>query len=300
MVPTGIIPVLLLVLVLFHVPVALAWGPQGHALIADIASEHLSPDARQEVDRLLAVEQYSYLDRIASWADAVSHKNRRATAPWHYVDIPLKADHYDARRDCGHDNCIVARLQQYARILADPKTSDHKRLEALKFVVHFVGDAQQPLHAASNHDAGGNGVKLVYFGRHTNLHRLWDSTILDRALHLHVGHNYTINYRITHKVAQRLSADIPAVTRKNWTHAVESTTLQQAIINWINQAHAIAQKTAYGALPDKPRHNWSKTYQNRAWPVIRLQIQRGGIRLAATLNTLLDPQTRDRFLADSP
>lgn len=300
MAPTKIIPSLLLILALFHASAALAWGPQGHALIADIASDNLSHQARQEIDRLLAVGHYKYLDRIASWADAVSHKNRRATAPWHYVDIPLQADHYNARRDCDHDNCIVARLQQYARILADPQASDHKRLEALKFVVHFVGDAQQPLHAASNHDAGGNAVKLIYFGRHTNLHRIWDSTILDRALHLHVGHNYTINYRTTNNVAKRLNADIPEATRENLAHAVENTTLQKAVIDWVNQAHVIAQKTAYGALPDKPRHSWSKTYQRRAWPAIRLQIQRGGIRLAATLNTLLNPQTRDRFLADSP
>lgn len=268
--------------------IAFAWGPHGHALIAEIATAHLDTQTRHAVSRLLATGGQKRLDKIASWADAIRHK-RHYTGPWHYVDIPLQARGYNKQRDCPDGNCVVARIVYFADILGDRSASNVKRLEALKFVVHFVGDAQQPLHAENNYDAGGNQVKLTYFGYHTNLHSLWDSGILERALHLHVGPHYSIQYKKTRKIAKRLDGGITSAERHRWAHKLAATNLKHATIHWVNQAHRLARDVAYGDLPEGSKKQQDKAYQRRAWAVERRQIQRGGVRLAATLNAIFNP-----------
>ncbi|HET7314504.1 S1/P1 nuclease [Salinisphaera sp.] len=265
---------------------ALAWGPQGHALIADIAARHLSAAARREVTRLLAIDDAHGLDRIASWADA-ARRDRPGTGPWHYVDIPLTARGYKAQRDCPRAHCVVARIPYYARILGDRSATSAQRLEALKFVVHFVADIQQPLHAENHHDAGGNDVDLTYFGDQSNLHALWDSGILEHALHLHVGRHFSIDYGATRAAARRLDSNISLAEHRRWTRVLADSGLARAAVHWANQAHALARRVAYANLGLLSGNDGSARYQRQAWPVIRRQLERGGIRLAATLDAVL-------------
>ncbi|AWN17268.1 S1/P1 nuclease [Salinisphaera sp. LB1] len=265
---------------------AQAWGPQGHALIADIAAVHLTPHARTEVSRLLAADGHDRLDEIASWPDAIRHA-RPATAPWHYVDIPLEASAYNAARDCPHGDCVVARISYFAHVLADRSAPQAQRIEALKFLVHFVADVQQPLHAEDHDDRGGNDVKLSYFGHRSNLHRIWDSGIVDHALDLHVGRHYAIDYAPTRAAAARLDAGITPRECNEWRRGIHGARLSAAAVRWANQAHRLARRVAYADLPAPPRRNWSATYQRKTWPVVRRQILRGGVRLAAVLNTSL-------------
>lgn len=265
---------------------ALAWGPQGHALIADIAAAHLSPAASAQVARLLARDGHDHLDEIASWADAIRHQ-RRGTGRWHYVDIPLDASHYEAARDCPHANCVIARLAAFAHVLGDRHAAPAARVEALKFVVHLVGDVHQPMHAEDDHDKGGNDVRLTYFGRRRSLHSIWDGVILDRALGLTVHRHYTIDYGPTRRTAARLDGDITARQRRIWSRAISAETIQRAATRWADQAHRLARTVAYGDLPAPPRRNWSGTYQQAAWPVVRRQIERAGVRLAVVLNAEL-------------
>lgn len=265
---------------------ALAWGPQGHALVADIAAAHLNPTAQATVSRLLASEGYIHLDEIASWPDAI-RSDRADTGPWHYVDIPLDKMHYQARRDCPNRDCVVARIPYFADILADNTRPEAQRVEALKFLVHFVGDIQQPMHAEDDSDKGGNEVELTYFSHPTNLHAMWDSGIVDRALDLHVAPDYSIDYAPTRRAARRLDRQIGRIERRAWARDIERDRLQAAAIHWAEQAHELAQDVAYAELPPAPRQHWSSAYQHKAWPVARRQIQRGGIRLAAVLNAIL-------------
>lgn len=271
---------------LFFAMPAMAWGPQGHALVADIAAAHLTPAAQAKVADLLARDGVDHLDKIASWPDAIRSK-RPATGPWHYVDIPLGADHYQARRDCPRDNCVIARLAQYANVLGDASAAPDQRLEALKFVVHFVGDVHQPLHAENHDDKGGNAVHLRYFGHRTNLHAVWDSGIIEHALGLTVHRGFTIDYGPTRAAAEQLDARVTPHERKIWGRDIHADRLQQAAIRWADQSHRLARTVAYADLPPTPRDDWSEAYQRRAWPVVRRQIQRAGIRLAGVLNAVL-------------
>lgn len=161
---------------------AQAWGPLGHRLVARLADGDLGPQARAGINRLLQGEADPTLAGIANWADELRGSDPglgKRSARWHYVNIGGDGCAYDAARDCPGGNCVVAALEAQAAILADASRSDAERRQALKFVVHFVGDAHQPLHAGHAEDRGGNDYQVNWRGKGSNLHSLWDSGMLN-------------------------------------------------------------------------------------------------------------------------
>lgn len=160
---------------------ALAWGATGHRMVARLAAQQLTPQARARIDALLAGEPDPTLAGIANWADELRGNDPnlgKATARWHYVNL---ADHdcdYDPPRDCADGNCAIAAINRQTAILADTNQPEDARLQALKFVVHLVGDVHQPLHAGYARDKGGNDVQINFHDKGGNLHSLWDSGML--------------------------------------------------------------------------------------------------------------------------
>jgi len=149
-----------------------AWGAQGHRLVAEVADTRLNPAARAEVDRLLATEPGATLASIAPWADQLRAKDPglgRRSAGWHYVNIAEDGCQYEPAKHCKNGNCIVEALKAQSAILGDHSLTDGERLQALKFVVHMVGDVHQPMHAGYGHDKGGNDFQLQFGNRGTNL-----------------------------------------------------------------------------------------------------------------------------------
>ena len=129
-----------------------AWGSQGHQVIAGLALAQLTPKARAEVDRLLSLEPGETLVSVSTWAD--EHKNP-STARWHYVNFPRDSCSFDSARDCPDGKCLIAAIEQQTAVLAS-SVPDEKRINALKYLVHLVGDVYQPLHAGYFDDKGGN------------------------------------------------------------------------------------------------------------------------------------------------
>lgn len=123
---------------------AMAWGTEGHQVIASLAQAQLTTKARAEVNRLLALEPGETLASISTWAD--EHRNR-ATGPWHYVNFPRDSCTYDAHRDCPDGKCVVGAISKQIIILAS-KAPDESRLKALKYIVHLVGDVHQTVAPA--------------------------------------------------------------------------------------------------------------------------------------------------------
>lgn len=150
----------------------LAFGGVGHRLIAEQAEARLTPAARAEATRLLALEPGATLVSVSTWAD----ENRTlGTAAWHYVNFPRgEPCQYQAAKLCIEGNCVVGALEKQLALLASA-ASDAERLTALKYVVHLVADVHQPLHAGFFDDRGGNSYQLQAFDRGTNLHSLWDT-----------------------------------------------------------------------------------------------------------------------------
>ena len=156
------------------VSTAHAWGTEGHQVIALIAQSQLTAKARAEVDRLLAQEPGATLASVSTWAD--EHRNP-STAPWHYVNFPRGNCIYDEQRDCPDGRCVVVAIKKELALLASGAPDD-KRLNALKYVVHFVGDVHQPLHAGYFDDKGGNMYQLQAFMKGSNLHAVWDTGLI--------------------------------------------------------------------------------------------------------------------------
>lgn len=159
-----------------------AWSGFGHQLVGELAERQLSESARAQIADLLRDEPEQTLASIAVWPDTVRKQSAwKFTAPFHYVYIQDDACRYDAARDCPDGSCIVAALDRYGAELRDTTLPREKRAEALKFVVHFVGDVHQPLHAGNRADEGGNDFQVNLDGEGTNLHSVWDYRILHSA-----------------------------------------------------------------------------------------------------------------------
>src|SRR3954463_3056035 len=175
------VPAILLLLLLSIPAHVFAWGRDGHAIVAQIAESRLTPKAKAAVDELLGKQTMS---GVSSWADQI-RKERDETATWHYVDIPYEMRAYDAARDGKNGNNVIDKIVDFANVLNDRTRPAADREEALKFLIHFVGDIHQPLHSAErNEDKGGN-FRLVFFldePQAVNLHKVWDSVLLKHMM----------------------------------------------------------------------------------------------------------------------
>ena len=187
-------PVLLVLLLAASQPV-LAWSALGHRLVGALAERHLTPTAERQVQALLQGEPDPTLAGVATWADALRDDDPerfKATARWHYVNSP--GCEYVPARDCPDGNCATGAIEAQRAILADRNQPLAARRDALKFLVHFVGDIHQPMHASSRNDKGGNDYQISLrtdlepeaYARNryangvmaANMHSIWDYYIL--------------------------------------------------------------------------------------------------------------------------
>jgi len=258
--PKFLIPVLLLLLP----GPAQAWGPQGHEIVALIAMAELSPPAQAQVARLLGGPAMMVHD--SNWADEIRDQ-RRNTGRWHYVDIPLQAPGYDARRDCPGQDCVVAQIENDLRVLSNPRLSDPVRADALRFLIHFVADVHQPLYAEDHDDRGGNQVRVMMGRYRASLHRVWDSEVVD-ALGSDAGTE-----------ANAIARSITPGQRKSWASGAPA--------QWANEAHAIARDQIYPPLAGQREVRLPRDYAYRQAPVTRMLLAKAGVRLAFLLNTVL-------------
>ena len=257
-----------LVLALLFVPhEAHAWGRLGHRLVAALAWDDLTPQARAQIADLLKDEADATLPGIASWADELREHDPdlgKRTGSWHYVNIAEDDCHYDAAKHCRNGNCVVEAIRAQTAILADTSRSRAERLQALKFVVHFVGDVHQPLHAGYAHDKGGNDFQVQFDGRGTNLHSLWDSGML-KAADLEEA-----------QWLQRLRAIPLAVD-------VPGRPLPPPSSQWAEASCRIMLRP--GFYP--PKATIGDAYVQTWRPLAEEQLRRAGAELAVTLNAAL-------------
>lgn len=238
------------------------WGPDGHRIVAEVALGRLSHSVADETRRLLGGQN---ITEIASWADQV-RTQRPSTGPWHYIDIEIGDSSYVPARDCKEDACVIAAVAAQMTILSDRRRPDSLRAEALKYVVHFIGDLHQPLHAGERADKGGNDVKLTFQGRQTNLHSLWDSGML-----LSFGQSDADIVRDINDELHRRD-DVKATTKGT-------------VVDWVMESHDIARDVVYRNLPNSLEI--TPAYVDAARPVIHDRLLRAGVRLAVMLERAL-------------
>ena len=288
-----------------------AWGCKGHQTIALIAERHLAPEVRQYLEALLRddpvdteLKRYcgnfngSLFADSSTWPDDV--RNTRNNGAWHYIDIPRGASRGPIENFCGDSGCITRAIADQLAILKDPHALPRKRAEAVRYLIHFIGDLHMPLHAATNNDEGGNCVPVQYFRRvpkeqnrsySPNLHSLWDSTIVERDMEGADPREYS-------DFLEKSFADDFARWQRAGIH----------VDDWAWESHDLAQSVAYGKLRpkdpvEKPAPANACTddnnvgdrmlqmhfavgakYQDAAALVIEKRLAQAGIRLAMVLS----------------
>jgi nuclease S1 len=310
---------ILLVLAIVSLPArARAWGCEGHQVVALLAEKHLTPHALAMAKKILAegpidpsLSRYCKEGGIDAMADASTwpddiRSSRPETAPWHYVDIPLGTTRRDVEKFCDpKESCVTRAITDQLAILRSNDSDLRKRADALRFLIHFVGDLHQPLHAVTNNDQGGNCVPVAFFdvlpqlrnpqteSYAPNLHGVWDTNILAKATEGKTVDQFATNLdqSFRRKIVrwQKGSADVDA---------------------WAWESYQLAVKKVYGKLPvrvpvETPKlitscadDNHVSTrmlelnervvdpYQNMAIPVVRERLAQAGARLALMLNQL--------------
>lgn len=161
-----------------------AWGPQGHMVVAQVADNNLTPAAKKAVAKHLSNQT---LADVANWADSIkSNAEWVHTKPWHFLDLADGEDY--ATVEHSHDGDVVEAITEMVKSLKDQRTTPVEKSNALKFLVHFMGDIHQPLHIGRPDDRGGNDFKVVFEGRKTNLHTLWDSLMIMKSPMDHIAY----------------------------------------------------------------------------------------------------------------
>lgn len=238
---------------------ALAWGNVAHRAIVNLVEERLTPEAAKEVQRLLALENATKLSEVVMWADMIRRQEIPGT-PDHDVPIPFEAEGYDAERDC-QKLCIVKGIPLYLEKLADKTKSDAERLEALKYVIHLVGDIHQPLHTSQD-----GGSQLVNWdGKIVYLHILWDVTVLSAT--------YPNPDVLAPAIAKRLRPMSDCGTADQWA----------------NEGHKIEQAFVYPALGSERAQPIpiSAEYASKTLPIVEERLALATMRLSCMLNGAL-------------
>lgn len=263
---------------------ASAYWEYGHETIASIAYRNVKPETRRAIDRLLAKQGLletptcpaRTIEQASVWADCIKPLGARFSYAynWHYQNISI-CKPFTLKGNCPDGNCVSAQVERDVKLLQDKHVPVREKVMALAFLVHFVGDLHQPLHAGDKDDLGGNRARTDYGSyapERLNLHSILDGWLAERAI----------------STPPPLIQAYPAVDRA----AMGAGTVEDwSRENW-DVAH-LAYATAFGGDPcrsDLPaRGKLDDAGVELLVPVMRRQITRGGLRLARLLDEAFGP-----------
>lgn len=242
--------------------ICISWGGTGHKTVAKIAENHLSENAKAAVKALLG--EQSMAD-VASWADQLRNDpNYSNTGSWHYINAPLGLSYEDFSKtvkDQGATN-VYGALLKCEDDIKSKMTTFQQKADALKFIIHFVGDMHQPMHVSRAEDKGGNVIQLAFDGKSTNLHSLWDSGLINKQGETFEQMAVAYDQATLEEIQQWQSTDP---------------------MQWAYESYEIAAKLYAEADKDKqPGDAYYQTYI----PIVQQRIEKAGIRLAGILNEL--------------
>jgi hypothetical protein len=237
-----------------------AWGQTGHRITGAIAELYLSDEARAAVRALLPneslAEASTYADEMRSNPDEFWQKE---AGPYHYVSVPVGETYKEHKHAPEYGDAYTA-LKKFTNIVKEGKAPLAERQRALRFIIHIIGDLHQPLHAGNGTDRGGNDVDVEFFWDDSNLHRVWDSGLLDRRQLSYTEWTQWLSEKITAEQAKEWSITDPVV------YITESAAIRDTI------------------YPEGDKLSWDYLYQSM--PIVKVRLQEGGVRIAAHLNEM--------------
>jgi len=240
-----------------------AWGPDGHATIGILAISQLRPDVRRELESIVNPLDDQTMLKACNWPDSIRETEEFAwTAPRHYVNIPRGDFTYLESRDCPDQLCATQAIKQEAANLGNRQASKEQRWQAFAWLCHLVGDLHQPLHAGFADDRGGNDFDIIFKGEQMNLHRYWDSEL--------------INHRAGswQNLIRLVSASPIVQAGTNWS--------PEMVNDWTNESHKLVVERLYPAsmIIDE-------SYERQSWELVQQQLNSAATRLALIINSEL-------------
>ena len=281
---------LAMLIALFTASPAYSYWEYGHASVASIAWQQMRPDTRRAVARLLAQGRLldtpgcpvTTIEQASVWADCIKPLGDRFTYAfsWHYQNVNV-CQPFDLKAACKDGNCVSAQIERQARLLADPDVPQREKLMALAFLVHFVGDIHQPMHAGDHADLGGNQVPVNYglIGGRANLHSVWDGWLAERAITTPPANASGLLGQLSPAKREQIAAG----SVEDWSREMWS------------KARTLAYDTLFGdpcgaRSPQRP--TLTEAQVQALIPAVRENVTAGGIRLARLLDDALGPQRK--------
>ncbi len=267
---------------------ARAYWEYGHETVASIAWQQMRPDTRRAVVALLRQGRLldtptcpvATIEQASLWADCIKPLGERFAYAysWHYQNVDV-CKPFDLKGPCKDGNCVSAQIERQARLLADPMVPQREKVMALAFLIHFVGDLHQPLHAGDNDDLGGNRVPVNYglIGGRTNLHGIWDGWLAERAITTPPAGASGLLSQLSPAERERIAGgSVEEWSREQWS-----------------RSRTLAYDTLFGdpCGPRSPtRPTLTEAQVQALIPAVRENVVAGGLRLARLLDDALGPQ----------
>jgi len=232
------------------------WGATGHRATGWVAEKYLNKNAKKQLDRILNGQSLAI---ASTWMDEIrSDSAYNYTADWHWVTIQNGETYEQSIKNPNGD--VIQTLERIVAELKSKKLSPQQETEYVKMLIHLIGDLHQPLHVGVGNDRGGNDVKVMWFRVDSNLHRVWDSDMIDDS---------KLSYT---ELAQSLDKPTP-------------TQLQQwqkiSIRDWAAESVSY-RKQVYDYAPGKLGYTYSYKY----FPIVRERLLQAGVRIASVLNDI--------------
>ena len=236
------------------------WGKNGHRATGQIAEEYLTKRAKKKINKILKGQSLAF---VSTFADEIkSDKQYNAYYSWHYINMDLDETYATAEKNPKGD--LVTGINSCIAVLKNENSSVEDMEFHLKMLVHLIGDLHQPMHIGRREDKGGNTVKVEWFGRDTNLHSVWDESLIN---------DWGMSYLELANNAKELS--------KKQVESIEKGSLT----DWVDEVHGLTVEVYKSVVEGE---NLRYRYSYNHFGTVRAQLQKGGIRLAKVLNEIFD------------
>jgi len=234
------------------------WGVTGHRTVGLIAEKHLTKKARKQIDKILYGESLAF---VSTYGDEIkSDKKYKKFYNWHFINFPFNSKLEDLKKNPKGD--ILTGINYCIEVLKNEKSSQEDKVFYLKFLVHLMGDLHQPLHVGRGEDQGGNAIKVKWFYKKSNLHKVWDTEMIE---------SWNMSYTELAKNTKKLSKQQLDIIK------------QGSALNWVYESQKLAILVYSSA---KVGQKLSYKYSYDHFGTVRSQLQKAGIRLAKILNDI--------------
>ncbi|MBA2746931.1 MAG: S1/P1 nuclease [Flavisolibacter sp.] len=248
----------------FYCPLqSFAWGMYGHRIVGEIAESYLSKKAKKEIRKILGNES---LAMASNWADFIkSDTSYRYLDTWHYVNFKKGLNCADFSAVLSVDTSVNAytKINFLAGELKRQTLTNETKQMYLRLLIHFVGDIHQPLHVSPEGTTGGNDIKVTWFSQASNLHRVWDSHLVEYQQLSYTEHVKAINHT---------------------TRAQRDLLQNQPLCEWLFESYTLAQVLHDEITTPNPRLGYEYNFKHVA--TMNDQLLKGGVRLAGMLNEI--------------